>query len=593
MRIVSLMGVFLVLYLLIITKLVIIQLIYHSKYSSMAHEQYWSTQEIPARRGTIYSTDGRVMAGTVINYLMYGEPKKIASPSNIAKDLATILSELKFETQQSSHSDPDYKNSDEFYKLLWPEYQTSLEEDLYWVPLEHAVKLSYKEKIEELGIDGIGFEEESARYYPEDSLMAHVLGFVAGDENTTRGYFGIEGSLDEELKGKPGKIIEERDAKGHPILIGGYKKIEPVPGRDIYLTLNSSVQYLVEKSLMEGVEKYNAKSGTVIVMDPFTGEIVALANYPSYSPAEFYLAEQEFPEELHRVPYDRRNNALGVYEPGSVIKPLTIATAVDKKLVTPQTTFEDNGPVQYSDYVINNWDGAHYGTQTIIQLLQKSNNIGAAWVGHRVGSKTLSQYFSDFGLGSKTGISLEGEDTGVIRDQNTWTDIDLATIAFGQGVSASPLQVVNAFNVLANGGFLLKPKIIDKINEGGRIIQIPTKSIRQVISRETSDTLINLLESAVSGGEAKYFVIKDYKIAGKTGTAQIPENGRYSPDRTNATFVGFLSGDRKISMIVKLEEPKASIYAAETAVPLWMEIVTQLVKFYGIAPDRVGSSETL
>ena len=350
------------------------------------------------------------------------------------------------------------------------------------------------------------------------------------------------------------------------------------------------MQYIVEKKIKEGVEKYNAKSGSVIVMDPFTGEIVALANFPTYTPDKFYEEESFVDKDEHRKTLEKTNLAIAaVYEPGSVMKGLTMSSAVDLGLVKPETTFNDAGPVNYSGYVINNWDGRHYGVQTIIQLLQKSNNIGAAWVGHKVGPKNLYKYLFNFGIGTRTGISLEGEDTGSLRDYKDWTDIDLATIAFGQGVSATQLQVLNAFNVIANGGYLLKPKIISKITDGNKIIEMPVKSLRQVLSQKTSATMIDLLEKAVEGGEAKYFVLKDYRIAGKTGTAQIPEGGKYSPDRTNATFVGFLSGDKKISMIVRLEEPKTSIYAAETSVPLWMEIVTELVKYYGIAPDKVVS----
>ena len=296
-------------------------------------------------------------------------------------------------------------------------------------------------------------------------------------------------------------------------------------------------------------------------------------------------------EKTGRKNVERRNLAISVtYEPGSVMKPFTISSAVDLGLVTPDTTFDDSGPVKYSDYYIDNWDGKHYGIQTIVQLLQKSNNIGAAWVGHKVGRDNLYNYLSNFGIGVRTGVDLEGEDSGVLRNIKEWTDIDLANISFGQGVSATALQVLNSMNSIANGGYLLQPKIISKISDEKGAVDIPVKVIRRVISKETSDTMVSLLEKAAEGGEAKYFVLKDYKIAGKTGTAQIPEGGRYSPTKTNATFVGFLSGEKNLSVIVRLEEPKTSIYAAETAVPLWMKIVSDLVKFYGIAPDKIAST---
>ena len=225
---------------------------------------------------------------------------------------------------------------------------------------------------------------------------------------------------------------------------------------------------------------------------------------------------------------------------------------------------------------------------TIVGLLQKSNNIGAAWVGHLVGSKKLYQYFESFGIGKKTNIELEGEESGFLQDYQDWLDIDLAVRSFGQGLAATPLQVLNAFNVIANGGYLLEPKIISKIIDGSKEMVIPTKNLRKVISKDTSETMVGMLEKAVEGGEGKYFTIKDYRIAGKTGTAEVPdETGGYSANRTNATFVGFMAGSKKFSMIVKLEEPKTSVYAAETSVPLWMDIASELVKYYGLAPDKV------
>jgi cell division protein FtsI/penicillin-binding protein 2 len=368
--------------------------------------------------------------------------------------------------------------------------------------------------------------------------------------------------------------------------VGSYKKSEPIKGRDIVLTVDRAVQYVAEKKLQEGVEDFDAKSGTVVVMNPYTGAVIAMANYPTFQPDDFNY-EEEIDPEAHRTSIEKKNLAIAeTYEPGSVIKPLTISAAVELGKVGPQTTFEDNGPVRYSDYVIDNWDGKHHGTQTIVQLLEKSNNIGAAWVGHQVGAKQLSYYFKEFGLGEKTGIELEGEDTGVIHDYKQWTDIDTATAAFGQGISATPLQVLNAFNVIANGGFLLQPKIVDKIIDQDEVIEMPTRQVKRVLSEETSRTMVKMLESAADYGEAKYFVLKNYQVAGKTGTAQIPVEGEYDPDKTNATFVGFLSGSREFTMIVKLEEPRASVYAAETAAPLWMDITEELVKIYGIAPDK-------
>ncbi len=595
-----------------IARLFQIQVLNHGQYEAMAQEQYWELQEIPARRGDILSSDGYPLATTQVSYFVYAEPKVITDKLGTAKKLAEFFGAL----NKYGLADPVTFYEEKFYN--------SLSLDLFWVKLHSELTPEEKHNLEKLQLEGIGFEEEPKRYYPENTLASHVLGFVARNEKGEhQGYFGIEGSFNGDLRGRPGRIIEEQDALGAPILVGGYKRVDPINGRDIVLTINRAVQYIVENRLKEGVLKYGALSGSVIVMDPFTGDVVAMANYPTFDPANFNdfgtgetnsdketietaQSEPDTPEnteadktaeadktkempdanpDMKKV--ERRNLAIQeTYEPGSVMKPLTVSAAIDLGIVEPTTTFVDAGPVQYSDYVIDNWDGKHHGTLTIIQLLQKSNNIGAAWVGHQVGAEKLSDYQKNFGLGEPLGIDLEGEDTGIVRDPDTLTAIDLATVSFGQGISATPLQMLNVINVMANGGNLIKPRIVEKLIDNNKELPIPVKNVRRVLSEETAGTMVDLLTQAVEGGESRYFNIKGYKVAGKTGTAQIPVNGKYDPKKTNATFVGFLPESKKYTMIVKLQEPTSSVYAAETAVPLWMQITEDLVKFYGIPVDK-------
>jgi cell division protein FtsI/penicillin-binding protein 2 len=571
----------------VILRLFQIQVIEHSKYTFAADAQHWGQYDIPAMRGDIFTSDGNLLAGTQNYYLMYGEPQKVTDPLKLSLDLADYFSKIKFQeiTAQSSDS---AENVDTIKERLRKHYFEMLSKESLWVSLEHRVSPEQRDDLEKLNLTGIGFEIEPIRFYPENTLAAHVLGFVASDEKgDSKGYFGIEGSFDEDLRGRKGRLMEEVDARGTPILIGGSKKTDAIQGSNMYLTIDRSVQYMVEQKLKEGVEKYDAKSGTVIIMDPFTGSVIAMANYPTFYPSKFNDEDLAMTDDQQRKKIERRNVAIAeTYEPGSIVKPLTVAAAVDMGLVTEDTTYSDDGPVNYSGAWINNWDGKHYGILNIVQLLQKSNNIGAAWVGHKVGSKNIYNYFSNFGLGTRTNIELEGEDSGILREYRNWTDIDLANISFGQGMSATPLQMLNAFNSLANGGFLLQPKIVSKIADNGKLIDIPTKIVRRVISKETSDTMVDMLQKAAEGGEAKYFVLKNYKVAGKTGTAQIPINGKYDLNKTNASFVGFLVGSKKFTMIVKFQEPRTSIYAAETAAPMWMDIAAELVKFYNLPPDK-------
>jgi stage V sporulation protein D (sporulation-specific penicillin-binding protein) len=568
---------------LFIFRLFSIQVLEHSTYKTMAQEQYWNMQDIPAKRGDVLSRDGFVLATTKTHYLLYAEPRRISDKKQTAREVAEILAASKAE---------DEEEREKMYLTYVQRFTSILDTQLFWVILERNLTPVQRVLLEESGLTGIGFEDEPVRFYPEGTLAAHVLGFVGSDEKGEKqGYFGIEGKLDGDLRGRPGRIIEERDALGAPILIGGYRKVDSIDGRGIVLTIDRSVQYMVERRLKEGVEQYDAVSGTVIVMNPSTGEILAMANYPTYDPANFAEEAKESTTSVSRSTLQRTNLAISeTYEPGSVLKPLTVAAAIDLKKVTPNTTFVDDGPVIYSGHVIDNWDKKHHGVQTVVELLQKSNNVGAAWVGHLVGAKNLSEYLKAFGFGSRGGVDLEGEDTGIIRDHKTWTDIDTANVAFGQGISATPLQVLNSFNVIANGGYYVHPKIIKEIVEEDRVIEIPTKVSGRVLKKETAETMDRMLVHAVLGGESKFFNIKNYLIAGKTGTAQIPLHGKYDdPTRTNATFVGYLASSKKYSMIVRLYRPSASYFAAETAVPLWMRITEDLTKYYGIPPDDMES----
>ncbi len=575
-----------------IVRLFHIQVIQHEEYKALAQDQYWSLQEIPAKRGNIQSSDNFPLATTQLSYLLYAEPHKIKDPLQTANDIAHILVTNRTE----------YYNGEAQKDALFESYKSKFHEilnlDLRWAILEHYLSEEERTSISGLKIEGIGFEDEPKRYYPEDTLAAHVLGFVAKNERgEEQGYYGIEGSLDGDLRGKAGRVVEERDATGAPILVGGHDIVRPIDGRDITLTINRAIQYIVEKRLEEGVRSYGAVSGSVIVMNPFTGDILAMANFPSYHPSRFndievqqnlnkVLDEENLGDSEINYGVERTNLAIAeTYEPGSVLKALTISAGIDSGRISPSTTFVDNGKVSYSGHEIDNWDGKHHGVQDIAELLQKSNNIGAAWVGHVLGSKVLHDYLEDFGLGAVPGVGLEGDDTGILRAHTDWRDIDLANISFGQGISATPLQILNAFNAIANGGDLMQPRIISQVREQDKVINIPVKKVRTVISKESSNTMVDLLTKAVAGGESKYFNLQGYNIAGKTGTAQIPVGGKYDPKKTNTTFVGFLTNSKKFSMIVRLDRPSTSTYAAETAVPLWMQITDDLVKYFGVPPD--------
>ncbi|MFH1565939.1 MAG: penicillin-binding protein 2 [bacterium] len=552
-----------------IGKLYLLQIKDYGKYKALAKSQHYSSVSLSARRGDIYTSDNYPLALTETRFLLFAEPKKVSDATMYAKNIAD---NLESDTEKRVELELDIKDK--------------LSSDLFWISLKKGLTEEQKVKIESLEFEGIGFEEEFVRYYPENVLASHILGFIGSDkEGILRGYFGVEGYYDGELKGIEGIIFQEKDALGFPIAVGDYKKIVPKNGRGLVLTIDRAIQFIIEEKLKTEVKKYDAKSGTVIVVEPQTGKIISMVNFPNFN---LYLPfDNEDEQDL--MGENIRNKAIAdTYEPGSVIKALTMSAAIDLGKVSPFTTYMDDGPKSFSGHIVDNWDGKHHGLETMVSILQHSNNLGAAWVGTTVGAKSLREYFINFGFGTKLGIDLEGEDTGIIRELSDWRDIDIATASFGQGISATPLQVVMAFSAIVNNGNLMQPFVVEKIvDERGKVVtEFKPKLVRKVISEKTSETMVDMLTAAVSGGESSFFISKKYTVAGKTGTAQIPVAGSYDPNKTNATFVGFLPKSKKFVMLVKLEEPKASIYASETAVPVWMDIAESLAAYYRTPPDK-------
>ncbi len=585
MRARFLLTLFLFLFVVIACRLFQLQILEYSEFTALAESQHWGSTDLPAARGRIFSAGGFPLVENQIAYLVYGEPPNIQNVEDATQQLAEVLVDENLKTQNSK-----VKTTSQISKLDEVErLEQALKQDLQWVPLAHEVSPETKQKIEELEIKGIGFEEEPKRYYPEGNLAAHFLGFVGSDEQgQDQGYYGLEGFYNGDLRGRPGRIIEEKAASGEPILVGGYRRISAEDGRDLVLTIDRSLQFMVEQKLKTAVEKYGAKSGSVVIMEPQTGGVLAMASYPTYDPAEpnVSLGEGEAEGREDSEPQWTNPAISETYEPGSVLKALTMSAGIDTKTVTPQTTMTDSGPITVSGYKVDNWDGKHHGEETMIEVLQHSNNCGAAWVGQQVGAETLRNYFLKFGLGEVSGIDLEDEDTGIVKELSEWRPIDLANAAFGQGVSLTPLQLVSVFSTIVNGGKMMEPYLVSEIREGDRVIRIKPKEVAQVLSAKSADIMVEMLIAAVEGGESKFYNLETHKVGGKTGTAQIPVEGRYDPRKTNCTFVGFLPARPDFVMLVLLRQPSASIYAAETAVPTWMEIAKELTVYYGIEPDK-------
>lgn len=548
---------YLAFFLVIIARLFYWQILSSGPLSAQGESQRILKLTLPSKRGEIYSRDGSPLVVNQPAFLVFAEPKKITAKKETASKIAKI-----FEVSESSIS-------------------ASLKsEDLYWVALSHKVDEEKAKRLKDLSIEGLGFEKEDKRFYPEASMASHLLGFVGYDPaGSDKGYFGLEGFYNRELAGRPGMLRAEKDARGAQIVIGEGQRIEPQDGRDLFLNLDRTVQYMAEKNLEEGLKKYGAKEGTVIIMDPQTGGILGMASLPSYEEANY----QKYEKERYQNPAVAQT-----YEPGSTFKVLVMAAAINEGVLKPQDTYEEVGPVKIGDYTIKTWNEKYHGQITMTQVLEKSSNVGMVYVGQKLGIDKLYSYLENFGFGTTTDIDLEEETAAGLRKIKDWREIDLATASFGQGIAVTPLQMIRAVSALANGGKLMTPQVVSKIVESNkRIIEIKPKEVREVISPKTGRILTEMMVASVENGEANFAKPKGYRIAGKTGTAQIPVSGHYDTEKTIASFVGFAPADNpKFVMLVTLREPTSSPWGSETAAPLFFSIAKELFNYYAIPPSE-------
>lgn len=506
-----------------------------------------------AKRGDIYSHDNSPLVINQPSYLVYAEPQLITDKKNTGKILSEYLKieeasiAAKIETTSSK----------------WISLKDNLNSDL-------MIALKQKK------LSGIGFLEENSRYYPEGSMSSHLLGFVGKNHNgSPQGYFGLEGYYNEQLKGKPGFIKEEKDAIGNPILSGDRQIIPPIDGYNLHLSLDKTVQYLVESKLSQALNKYGAKAGTVTVMDPFTGEIKAIASLPSYDLSR----RLEYDQSIYKNPVINSS-----YEPGSTFKILVMAAALNEGKILANDTFNETGSINIGKYNIKTWDNKYHGQIKMAEILQYSSNVGMVFIQEKLGSGKLIEYFKNLGVGSLIGVDLEDESTPDMRPENKWYQIDYATASFGQGIAVTPMQMIRMASSIANGGKLITPHLVTKItNSHGKIINFPSYPQKNIFKKETSSIVTEMMTQAVEKGETKFLKPMGIRVAGKTGTAQIPIAGHYDTQKTIASFVGFFPSEKpKIIMLVTLQEPTSSPWGSETAAPLFFSIAKDLIAYYNI-----------
>lgn len=551
--------VFSFLFLLVIARLFFWQVIKAEELSSLASAQYGQLQTIFPKRGDIKTADGFSIATTKVSYTAFANPKAV--PLKKREEVVQRVSSL----------------------LAMPVASVAavLSQDLFWVPIRANVNEEEKQALEKASIPGIGFEQRFVRLYPEASMAAHLLGFVGKNKNgEDKGYFGLEGYYDRQLRGKVGRGIKIRDALGRPVVARMSERFDVADGRSLVLSIDRAIQFLLEKKLRLGIEKYQAVSGMVVVLDPKTGNILAMAVSPSFDPTTYHRYE----EAVFKNPI-----ISSTFEPGSTVKSAIMAAALDANVVSPETICTAcDGPVTIADYSIRTWNEKYYPQSTMVEVIQHSDNTGMVFVARKLGLDRMLSYFTKFGIGEQTNIDLQGEVSLPLRARNAWYPIDLATVGFGQGISLTPMQLLTAFSAIANEGKRMEPHVVSQIEtEDGKRVNIAPKVVGRPISPQTAKVITEILINAVNKGEAQWTRLKGYRIAGKTGTAQIPIAGHYDPDKTITSFIGFApADDPKFSMLVVLDRPTVRIFGAETAAPIFFDIAKDILAYYNIAPTE-------
>lgn len=540
---------FIVFYLAIVIRLFFLQVVY----SPANKSPYLKTTQIDPVRGRIYDRNNQPLVLNQNSYQMFLEPKKIDD-----KDKITHLLSESLEVEEASIS-------------------AKLDMSKYWLAIQGGLTQEQKNKIDKLNLKGVGFDYQTKRFYPEASLSAHLVGFLGkNDQSEDVGYLGLEGFYDRDLRGLPGFVETERDIIGRPILIGVQQRVEPENGRDLILTIDKTVQEISKKKLSEGLNLYKAKKGCVITADPNTMAILALVCLPDYDLEKYYLFSEDF----------YKNSAISdLYEPGSVFKPLIMAAGLEEKKIKPNDIYDETGQISVGEYNIKTWNDKYEGKISMTRILEKSSNVGMVYIGEKLGNKNIYEYLDKYGFGQITNIDLQGEVSGYLKPRSDWYPIDYSTVTFGQGIAITPIQMIRAFASIINGGYLMKPYIVQRIVSGNKITEIKPKIEKRIISSLTSEMIKKMLISAVENAEAKWSRPKGYVIGGKTGTAQVPIKGHYDPSKTIASFIGFApASDPKFLTFIVLYEPQTSPWGSETAAPLFFEIAKDLIVYYNISP---------
>lgn len=529
------------------------QILEHQQYASASEAQSTTDSGLPAERGRIFvKNNNKSLTSLAVSewrYTLEVSPQLIKSKQKFADALAS-----------------DYP------KLTANQIVEAISNDKAYVILAKDLTVDEAAKIESQGYRGVALRPKIVRSYPEaEAIGAQILGFVGAD---SEGKYGVEAIYDDVLKGTAGSQKRKQDSFGRLIDVLGIK--DSLAGQDLVLATDYNLQYIVETKLKESLDKYKADSGSIVVMDPKTGAVLAMAAQPTFDPNNFSKVPSS---EQYKFVAPAASSA---YEPGSAMKPIMMAVALDAGVVTPETTNIFGGSVTVLDKTITNAEGKVYGKENMAQVLENSDNVAMTWISSLVGAKKERDYYTKFGFGSKSGVDLVGESAGSLQEEKEWNDLLRSTAAFGQGVSVSLLQLATAYSVIGNGGTLVTPHLAEKTLRGDQATTLEFKTRGQVIKPEVAKQVQTMLEDVVLYGHGKRAKVAGVRVGGKTGTAQVPDpKGGYYPDRTVGTFAGmFPIEDPRFVMAVRLDNPKTVNFAESSAAPTFGEIAEWMANYY-------------
>jgi cell division protein FtsI/penicillin-binding protein 2 len=552
-RITFLFILFIIFYFLLIYRLYNIQVIQSDKFEEIAQQEHLTSFSIEGERGNIYDRNLKKLVVNVKVQSLFAIPPKIENPREAALKISLILN------------------------LETKEVLDKLNQKRPFVWIKRKLNETEVEEIKKLNLEGLDFLKENKRFYPKNYLASNLMGFVGIDN---QGLEGLELFFDQELKGLPGLVVLERDALGGKIPLSIKELNTHRDGNSIVLTIDEVIQYITEEALDKAFQKYKAKAGVAIVVEPKTGEVLAIAVRPSYDPNYF----NKYALDLWR------NLAItNAYEPGSTFKIVTIATALEEGVVKLDDQFYCKGWTNYNRHIFH--DIHQHGSQNLTDIVKNSCNVGVIQVGTRLEQKVFEKSIRRFGFGTLTEINLPGEVNGLIRSSKDWSKISLASISIGQEISITPIQLIMAVSAIANRGTLMKPLIVKEILDSNQnsVKVFKPKPVRQVVSVETALTMTKILEQVVIDGTGREAKLDEYQVAGKTGTGQIFDfaTGKYSNSAYTSLFVGYVPAENpKMSILILLDQPKGSYYGGTVAAPVFKEIASKVLPYLSIPPNQ-------